>query len=30
LFSSANFILKSNQRPALTNYNFGLTLGVRL
>jgi hypothetical protein len=30
LFSSANFILKSNQRPSLTNYNFGLTLGVRL
>lgn len=30
LFSSPNFILKSEKRPSLTNYNFGLTLGVRL
>jgi len=30
LLSSANFILKSKQRPTLSNYNFGLTLGVRL
>lgn len=30
LFSAPNFILKSDRRPTLTNYNFGLTLGVRL
>lgn len=30
MFSAPNFILKSNSRPTLTNYNFGITLGVRL
>lgn len=30
LYSSPNFILKSDKRPTLTNFNFGLTLGVRL
>lgn len=30
IFSSPNFILKSSKRPSLTNFNFGLTLGVRL
>ncbi|MCX7908741.1 MAG: hypothetical protein N2560_04400 [Ignavibacteria bacterium] len=30
LYSSPNFILKSSKRPTLTNFNFGLTLGVRL
>lgn len=30
LYSAPNFIMKSDSRPTLTNYNFGLTLGVRL
>ncbi|MFN3307479.1 MAG: hypothetical protein ACK42Z_09895 [Candidatus Kapaibacteriota bacterium] len=29
-YSAPNFILKSKQRPSLTNYNFSLTLGVNL
>lgn len=30
LFSAPNFILRSESRPSLTNFNFGITLGVRL
>ncbi|MGB9851616.1 MAG: hypothetical protein ACPLPX_01980 [Candidatus Kapaibacteriota bacterium] len=30
IFSSPNFILKADKRPTLSNYNFSLTLGVRL
>lgn len=30
LFSAPNFILHSKSRPSLTNFNFGITLGVRL
>jgi hypothetical protein len=30
LFSAPNFILRSESRPSLTNFNFGVTLGVRL
>ncbi len=30
IFSSPNFILRSSKRSSLTNFNFGLTLGVRL
>ncbi len=30
MYGSPNFIIKPENRPTLTNYNFGLTLGVRL